>query len=52
MQGGAMDILICLWLLALVMRLDGADTCGFCKHPSQPTLETGQHGWKAGSNRR
>jgi hypothetical protein len=39
-----MEILICLWLLALMARLDGPDTCGLCARVSKPSLPSGQRG--------
>lgn len=36
-----MDFLICLWLLALLTRLAGADTCQLCAHVAKPVLRTG-----------
>lgn len=47
----AMDLLICLWLLALLTRLDGRDTCGLCANVAKPVLASGQHGWKAARGR-
>lgn len=46
-----MDFLICLWLLALLTRLDGRDTCGLCAKVSKPVLPSGQHGWMAARGR-
>jgi hypothetical protein len=31
-----MDLFICLWLLALLARLDGRDTCGLCAKTAKP----------------
>lgn len=34
----AMDFLICLWLLALIARFQGADICGHSAHLPRPAL--------------
>lgn len=47
----AMDLLLCLWLLALMARLDGRDTCGLCTKISKPALPSGQRGWTAARHR-
>jgi hypothetical protein len=46
-----MDFLICLWLLALLTRLEGRDTCGLCAKVSKPVLPAGRHGWMAARGR-
>lgn len=46
-----MDLLLCLWLLALLTRLDGRDTCGLCAKVAKPILHAGHHGLMAARGR-
>ena len=46
-----MDLLFCLWLLALLTRLDGRDVCGLCAKVAKPALRTAAHGGAPARNR-
>lgn len=46
-----MEFLICLWLLALLTRLDGADCCGLCAKVSTADPHAGKHRCRAQQDR-